>query len=178
LTLNSGLASTGINDGSLVVTGGAAVQGDMNVGGQFNVEGVEDVTLSPSGADVYIQPTVGGTVLIQPNAAGTMDNVAIGGSQAASGTFLELKSNSTTASTSTTTGALTVSGGVGIRGDVRANTGIAAENYLLYTPRSTVSTSPPAGARLGDFWINPAGPYFLQYILDGTNNIWIQIGTA
>jgi hypothetical protein len=178
LLLNSGLASTGINDGSLVVTGGAAVQGDMNVGGQFNVEGVEDVTLSPSGADVYIQPTVGGTVLIQPNAAGTMDNVAIGGSQAASGTFLELKSNSTTTSTSTTTGALTVAGGVGIRGNIRASTGVPEENYLLYTPRSTVSTSPPPGARLGDFWINPAGPYFLQYILDGTNKIWIQIGSA
>jgi hypothetical protein len=178
LTLNSGLASTGINDGSLIVAGGAAVQGDLNVGGQFNVEGVEDVTLSPNGADVYIQPTAGGTLLIQPNAAGTMDNVAIGGSQAAAGTFTTLKANSTTASTSTTTGALTVSGGVGIRGDVYAGSGNPAENYMLYTPRSTISTSPPVGARLGDFWINPTGPYFLQYILDGTNKIWIQIGSA
>jgi hypothetical protein len=178
LLLNSGIDSTGINDGSLVVTGGAAVQGDMNIGGQLNVEGNEDVTLSPNGADVYIQPTAAGTVLIQPNSAGTMDNVAIGGSQAANGTFLDLKANSTTVSTSTTTGALTVAGGVGIRGDVYSNTGIPAENYLLYTPRSTVSTTPPANPRLGDFWINPAGPYFLQYILDGTNRIWIQIGTA
>lgn len=178
LTLNSGLESTGISNGSLVVTGGAAVQGDMHVGGSFNVEGVEDVTLSPAGADVYIQPTVGGTVLIQPNAAGTMDNVAIGGSQAAAGTFLALKSNATTVSTSTTTGALTVAGGVGIQGNIHSNTGVPEENYLLYTPRSTISTSPPVGPRLGDFWINPTGPYFLQYILDGANKIWIQIGSA
>ena len=107
-----------------------------------------------------------------------MDNVAIGGSQAANGTFLTLKSNATTISTSTTTGALTVSGGVGIRGNVYANSGNPDENYMLYTPRSTISTSPPVGARLGDFWINPTGPYFLQYILDGTNKIWIQIGSA
>ena len=178
LTLNSGLASTGINDGSLVVTGGAAVQGDFNIGGALTVEGVEDVTLSPAGADVYIQPTAGGSVLIQPNAAGTMDNVAIGGSQAAAGTFTTLRANSTASSTSTTTGALIVSGGVGIRGNVYAGSGNPDENYMLYTPRSTISTSPPVGARLGDFWINPTGPYFLQYILDGTNKIWIQIGSA
>jgi hypothetical protein len=175
LTLNSGLASTGINDGSLVVTGGAAVQGDMNVGGSFTVEGVEDITLSPNGADIYIQPTAGGTVLIQPAAAGTMDNVAIGGSQAADGTFLTLRANATTVSTSTTTGALTVAGGVGIRGDVYANSGNPDENYMLYTPRSTISATPPTGARVGDFWINPTGPYFLQYVKDGANKIWVQI---
>jgi hypothetical protein len=45
----------------------------------------------------------------------------------------------------------------------------------LYTPRSTISATPPVGARVGDFWINPAGPYFLQYVLDGTNRIWVQI---
>jgi hypothetical protein len=175
LTLNSGLDSTGINNGSLIVVGGSALQGDVNIGGALNVEGVEDVTLSPAGADVYIQPTVGGTVLIQPNAAGTMDNVAIGGSQAASGTFTTLRANSTTTSTSTTTGALTVGGGVGIRGNVYANSGNPDENYMLYTPRSTISTTPPVGARVGDFWINPTGPYFLQYVLDGANKIWVQI---
>ena len=175
LTLNSGLDSTGIGSGSLIVTGGTSLQGDVNIGGALTVEGVEDITLSPAGADVYIQPTVGGTILIQPNAAGTMDNIAIGGSQAAAGTFLALKSNATTVSTSTTTGALTVSGGVGIRGDVHANSGNPDENYMLYTPRSTISATPPVGARVGDFWINPAGPYFLQYVKDGANKIWVQI---
>jgi hypothetical protein len=175
LTLNSGLDSTGIGSGSLIVTGGTSLQGDVNIGGALTVEGVEDITLSPAGADVYIQPTVGGTLLIQPNAAGTMDNVAIGGSQAAAGTFTTLRANSTTTSTSTTTGALTVSGGVGIRGDVHANSGNPDENFMLYTPRSTISATPPVGARVGDFWINPAGPYFLQYVKDGANKIWVQI---
>ena len=175
LTLNSGLDSTGIGSGSLIVTGGTSLQGDVNIGGALTVEGVEDVTLSPAGADVYIQPTVGGTLLIQPNAAGTMDNVAIGVSQAAAGTFLALKSNVTTTSTSTTTGALTVAGGAGIRGDVYANSGNPDENFMLYTPRSTISATAPVGARVGDFWINPVGPYFLQYVKDGTNKIWVQI---
>jgi hypothetical protein len=175
LTLNSGLDSTGIGSGSLIVTGGTSLQGDVNIGGALTVEGVEDITLSPAGADVYIQPTVGGTILIQPNAAGTMDNIAIGGSQAAAGTFTTLRANSTTTSTSTTTGALTVAGGVGIRGNVHANSGNPDENFMLYTPRSTISTTPPVGARVGDFWINPAGPYFLQYVKDGANKIWVQI---
>jgi hypothetical protein len=104
----------------------------------------------------------------------------IGANNSADGTFDSLSANNITAtaltqSTSTTTGALQVGGGAGIRGNVYAASGNADENYLLYTPRSTVSTTAPTDARVGDFWINPSGPYFLQYVLDGANRIWVQI---
>lgn len=180
LTLNSGLASTNYTDGSLVVTGGVGIQGDVNINGQLNATGPEDVTLSPSGADVYLQPTLGGTILIEPSSVGNIDNVIIGANNSADGTFDTLSANNgnitaLTQSTSTTTGALTIEGGVGIQGDVYAGTGNPDENFLLYTPRSNVSLTAPTNARVGDFWINPAGPYFLQYVQDGVNKVWVQI---
>lgn len=48
------------------------------------------VTLSPSNANVVIQPTGTGVVTIAPATAGTLNNVAIGGTTAAAGTFTDL----------------------------------------------------------------------------------------
>ncbi len=163
--------------GALTVVDGATIKGYLTV------NGTEDVTLTPSGADVLLTPTAGGNVeiqpngyaLINPNSLGDMDNVRIGNSTPADATFVNTEVVSTASSTSTTTGALLVTGGVGIQGDVYARTGHPAENYLLYTPVATVSTSTPTGARIGDYWINPAGPYVLLYVLDGVNKIWVQI---
>lgn len=180
LTLNSGEPSNGYTSGSLLVSGGVGIAGDVNINGQLNVTGVEDVTLSPAGADVYIQPTLGGTILIEPVATGNIDNIIIGANNPADGTFDSLSGNNLnitalTNSTSTSTGAVTVNGGVGIKGNVYAATGNPDENYLLYTPRSTVSLTSPTNPRVGDFWINPSGPYFLQYVQDGPNKVWVQI---
>lgn len=182
LTLDSNLASTNYNNGSLVVQGGAGFQGDVFVGGSFNVVGTEAVNLTPAGGDVNIQPTLGGSILIQPEtgATGNIDNMAIGENVAANGTFLsmagtDLGISSTVTSTSTTTGAVTIAGGVGIQGDIYAATGNPEENYMLYTPRSTISVTAPTDPRIGDFWINPSGPYFFQYINDDGNRIWVQI---
>jgi hypothetical protein len=172
--LNSGAISTAFNNGSLVVTGGIGLAGGLNVGG------THDVDISPTGADVLLKPGAGGTVEIRPNSQGNIDNMVIGANDAADATFVNAVSStvdiiSTASSTSTTTGVLTVAGGVGIRGDVYANSGHPDENYMLYTPRATVSTTSPSNPRIGDFWINPLGPYFLQYVLDGANKIWVQI---
>ncbi len=174
LLLNSGAISTAYSNGSLVVTGGVGIAGGLNVGGS------SDVDISPTGADVYLKPAGGGTVEIRPNNEGLIDNMRIGSLDPADATFISLESRtlnvtSTASSTSTTTGAVVISGGVGIQGQVYAVSGHPSENYLLYTPNSTVSATPPPNPRIGDFWINPAGPYFLQYVLDGTNRIWVQI---
>jgi hypothetical protein len=184
LTLNSGAASNAFNNGSLVVTGGAGIQGDVYVNGSFNVTGPELVDLSPA-ATVFIQPTLTGSVQIRPATVGNIDNMVIGANDTANGSFdsvvsTDLRVTNTTSSTSTTTGAVRISGGVGISGNVYSASGNPDENFLLYTPKSTISTSPPSTAttRIGDFWINPLGPYFLQYIQDGANRIWIQIGSA
>ncbi len=175
LTLNSGEVSTAPNNGSLIVTGGAGFSGDVNISGQLNVTGVQNVTLAPSGANVFIQPLTGGSVTIEPSTQGNIDNMVIGANNPADATFDTVNVNATTQSTSTTTGALQVDGGVGIQGNVYAATGNPDENYMLYTPRSTISATAPSGARVGDFWINPAGPYFFQYVNDAGNKIWVQI---
>lgn len=184
LTLDSGAASNAFNNGSLVVVGGAGIQGDVYINGSLNVNGSEAVDLSPS-ATVYLQPTLTGTVQIRPATVGNMDNMIIGANDTAAGSFTDVDAESlevtnTTTSTSTTTGAVLIAGGVGIRGNVYAASGNPDENFLLYTPKSTISVTVPntATTKIGDFWINPTGPYFLQYIQDGANKIWIQIGSA
>ena len=49
------------------------------------------------------------------------------------------------------------------------------ENNRLYTPRVTISTAvAPTDPRVGDFWVDPSGPYELQYVNDGGNFIWVQ----
>jgi len=80
-------------------------------------------------------------------------------------------------STSRETGSLRVIGGIGADGSVYSNEGHPDENYLLYTPRVTVSTSTPTDPRVGDFWINQNTYAYLQYIVDGANKIWLQVSS-
>jgi hypothetical protein len=177
LYLNSGEASSATTNGSLVVSGGVGISGDTYIGGQLVVKGNESADISPSGADVFIKPTLSGTVEIYPNGTGSIDNVDIGQLNPGLGSFDEVSVISTASSTSTTTGALVVSGGVGIYGDIHARTGQADENYLLYTPKVFVSAGvPPTGPRIGDFWIDSTIPAYMQYIKDGTSTFWIQVG--
>lgn len=175
LTLNSNAQSNSFSNGALIVTGGAGFSGDVNINGQLNVNGTENVDLSPA-ATVYIQPTINGTVVIRPAVEGELDNVEIGYNDPANAKFTLLEVVNTTTSTSTTTGALIVNGGTGIKGNVYANTGIPQENYLLYTPRTYVQTAPPpANPRLGDFWVDIDGPFFLQYVQSGVDKVWVQV---
>ena len=169
--------STDISSGALVVVGGVGIGENLNVGKSIKATGSGDITLSPANYNVYIQPTGAGSITIQPASAGTINSMSIGTSNAAAGRFTTGNVISTATSTSTTTGALTVVGGVGIQGDVYSRTGIADENYLLYTPRTFVSTSTPTSPRLGDTWIDPDNFAYLQYIKDGTSTFWIQVGT-
>lgn len=79
-----------------------------------------------------------------------------------------------TTATSTTTGALVVEGGIGTKDSIYSKDGSQEENYLLYTPRITISTSTPFSPRIGDFWIDPNVGVEFQYIQDGVNRFWIQ----
>jgi hypothetical protein len=87
----------------------------------------------------------------------------------------KLSVTSATVSTSTNSNqALLVSGGAAITGGIYNVNGQIDENYLLYTPRITISTSTPLNPRVGDFWIDPNYGVELQYIKDGTSTIWVQ----
>jgi len=170
--------STNPTTGALTVAGGAGIGGNLNVGQQLKAVGNGNVTLSPSNYNVYIQPTGAGSITIQPAAEGSIDNMAIGLNNAAAAKFDTVGVLATTVSTSTTTGSLIVAGGVGIGGDVYSNSGIADENYLLYTPKVFVTTSTPASPRIGDVWVDATNLAYLQYIKDGTSTFWLQVGAV
>jgi len=63
----------------------------------------------------------------------------------------------------------TVTNNLYVNGDVYSNGGSP-----LYTPRITISTLAPDGARVGDFWIDTDNGVEFQYVQDGSNFYWIQ----
>jgi hypothetical protein len=108
------------------------------------------------------------------------------------------------ASTSTQSGALIVNGGMGINQDlnvggtvytstasiqdsinmadvagIHSNTyGNPDENYLIYTPRITASTTPPGNPRVGDYYIHTTSGIEYQCIMSNGVRIWVQFGQA
>lgn len=82
-----------------------------------------------------------------------------------------------TDSTSTNSGALVVVGGLGVSGSVYSGGGgHPDENYELYVPKITVTTgTAPSNPRIGDIWIDTSTFGYLQYIRDGSSNLWIQL---
>ena len=159
LNLNSTVDAISLTSGALVVDGGASFQKNVYAGGLqetpvgnigrssgafTTLAANSTVTLNPANNNVQITPTGTGTLTIQPATEGTMNNVAIGASTAASGAFTTLSASgdttitSATASTDTTTGALVVSGGVGIGGKVSAGT--ANLNGNVFATNSTTGT--------------------------------------
>lgn len=167
------ISPAGVGDIILQTRGSGDVQISPNGGG--------NVYMSPVAGDVRMEPILGGTVHINPSIPGEINNMIIGNLPGGpeSAIFTTVRVSSTLTSTSTTTGALLVEGGVGILGDVYSNTGNPDENYMLYTPKVYVTAGiPPALPRIGDFWIDSTIPAYLQYIRDGTDTFWIQVGAV
>jgi hypothetical protein len=162
--VTGGVPTTNTATGALVVEGGIGVRDDVYIGRELTVvntatingnlianeslqvTGIGTVNLSPQAGTVLIQPTLGGTVQIEPNLTGNLDNMVIGQYVPENANFL----------------------------NVYSPNGNTLENNLLYTPQVTVSISAPSNPRVGDFWINPIYGVELQYIKDGTSTFWIQ----
>lgn len=161
--------STNLSTGALVLGGGLAVDKSVNIGRALTVTGTGTITLSPTNAQVSIQPI--GTV-------GYIDNIRIGTATARDAQFTTVNILSATASTSTTTGALTVAGGVGVLGSIYSADGIQEENYLIRIPKITVGTTPPVDPKTGDIWIETSIPAYLLRIKDGANYVWVQLLTV
>jgi len=96
-------------DGSALVATSGSFTGNVYMGG-----GTATVNINAS------------TVNINPSSSGTLNNMSIGGTTRAAGSFVALNANgqvnftSNTASSSTTTGSLVVTGGIGATGTVYA----------------------------------------------------------
>jgi len=193
LVVNSNLvvnnASASLNTGS----GALVVQGGVGVGNNLNVQN----TIITEHGDIGLGSAVGlatqysfalhvnqslGSLEFHPN---TYD-ANVGPSNAilsltndgsASTTINPLTINTTTTATSTVTGALQVVGGVGVQGSVYSQDGNPDLNYLLHTPKVTITATglPPPNPKPGDFWIDTQILAELQYVQDGANAFWIQI---
>lgn len=190
-TLNaniSGGASTSSNlvggaAGAIVYQQSAGLTGFINIGATGTV-------LTSSGTIPYWSNTVTSTQSeISPASSGTMyyaglvrttngiSEIDATADLTYNTTSTSFGFNSTATSTSTTTGAVTVAGGVGVQGNIYSADGNPQQNYLLYTPKVTVSATgiPPANANVGDFWFDTVVGGQLQYIQDGTSTFWIQL---
>jgi hypothetical protein len=149
VSFTAGTASSGTGSGTIVVTGGVGISGNINAGGiqntpigsttassgLFTTLGVSStVTLSPANTTVTISPSGTGTVAISPagaltinpSTAGTINNMSIGASTRSTGAFTSLTANAAVtltqnaASSGTTSGTLVVTGGMGVSGSIYA----------------------------------------------------------
>jgi hypothetical protein len=116
-------------------------------GGQLNANRHKFLDLSNAEPDLGF-PDASGSVLISTN-TGTR-------------TWSQTLTNITLTSA-------TVTNDLHVSGDVYSNGGSP-----LYTPRITISTLAPEGARVGDFWIDTDNGVEFQYVKDGDNFYWIQ----
>lgn len=91
-------------------------------------------------------------------------------------TPLNADSNYTYVVTTATTSSYWVSGTnvLNVPGSVYAAEGNPLENYLLYTPRVTISATAPLYPRIGDFWIDSVNGVELQYVDDAGSRFWVQ----
>ena len=71
---------------------------------------------------------------------------------------------------------LTITNTATILGSVYSTgTGNPDVDYLLYTPRTTVGSTPHANPRIGDLWIDSGNQAGYQYINDSGTEFWLQI---
>jgi hypothetical protein len=190
LHIKNGFSQVGTGTGILGGTWTESVlkvDGDVGVGGNLYVNG----DFFANGRSVLTTGTIGGSlnqgidITITDTGAGGLRFDDVSTLQSVTGrgntTTNRVLVLNTSNSTSTTTGAITVAGGVGIGKDVNIGGAVYAQvggspayNYQLYTPQVTVSTSTPASARIGDFWIDPSIGVEYQYVPNGTDTVWIQ----
>jgi len=98
VTFTQNTASTTTTSGTLVVSGGIGVTGAINTGLSSSFNGLTSTNttiLSPANATVTISPTGTGTVTIAPATVGSIDNVNVGATTAATGRFTTLTTTST-----------------------------------------------------------------------------------
>ena len=168
--------------GALVVTGGVGVGGNAYIGGDLNVGGSLVITTASiasyapktvitAGTDTEVSTSTGEISVWNIS---TLQSVSDRGST----TSNVIHISNATSSTTSTDGAFIVDGGIGVAGDIRVGGNVYSQGgQPLYTPSVTLSPTPPAEPRIGDFWYD-SNSFSYQYILDGTSTFWIQVGST
>ena len=160
-------------------------------GGGSNLSLEVATNINPANANVSLAPTGTGTVTINPATAGTMNNVAIGGTTAAAGSFTTLTTSSTvTLNGGTANGVLYLNGSkVATSGSAltfsgaNLGVGIASASQRLHIFESTAATgaflqTQEVGGQNAYFGVNTSGGSIqvaganpLQFAINGTERM-------
>jgi hypothetical protein len=155
-----GTQSTSTTTGAFVVNGGAGITGDLWVGGLLHANISGGASTASNSDSILVNPAITGTFYI-----GLTEQI---------GTYSPVDSTSTF-TFDADTGTLSVPT-VSVLGSVYSQDGNTDESNLLYSPKVTVSATPPVNPRIGDFWIDAGSGLSLQWIKDGTSTFWMQVG--
>jgi hypothetical protein len=133
--------AAGSGGGALRTSSSAAVL-QWGAGGGVNLTLDGAFNMNPANATISIAPTGTGTLTVNPATAGTINNMAIGGSTPAAGAFTTLSANST----------VSVNGSVGSNGQVLTSAGAGSP---------AVWATPAAGITIADDTSTNAVRYLL-----------------
>jgi hypothetical protein len=173
--------STSTETGALVVTGGVGIGKDLWVGG--NIYGPGAGSLGTTSTFINVNTATTATYYLGlTEAIGEPSRINSTSTLYFDGTTQQLVTptlyvTSTASSTVTNTDqAAVVNGGLYVgKGIYSPVSGQPDENYLVYTPLVTISTTTPLNPRVGDFWIDPTYGVELQFLKDGTSTFWLQL---
>jgi hypothetical protein len=166
--LSSISASTSLDNGALVVSGGAGIVGNVNIGGILNV-----LLDSSMNGNVLITSRTSSTnvrtgALVVSGGAGIVGNLNVGGfSNFASDVSFNgnVLFTSTRPSTGSTSGALVVQGGVGVGGNLNVNGNTAFQSHVVFQSDASFNQN-----------INVVNDVVVGNIVARTNNLFIKGG--
>jgi hypothetical protein len=157
-----GTQSTSTTTGALMVNGGVGITGDLWLGGTLYASISGSAATATSANSVFVNTATSGTFYI-----GLTNQISSTSSVYSTSTF---SFNADTGTLSAPT--------VDVSGSVYSQDGNTDEGNLLYSPKVTVSATPPANPRIGEFWIDSSSGLSLQRIQDGTTAFWMQVGAV
>ena len=159
---------------------------DWGAGGSSNLSLLVATNINPANANVSIAPTGTGTLTINPATAGTINNVVIGGSTAAAGTFTALTATGTTTLATGLSGLLKAASGV--VSAATAGTDYVAVGGALGTPSSgtlTNATGLPIGTGVSGlgtgvatFLATPSSANLISAVTDETGTGALVFATS
>ena len=200
--ISGGTETTSTNSGALVVQGGIGVWGNIKVAGsadvtkslyvaqtatfvsdltvqgnifatgELNVTGQSGVNLNPQAASVTIQPTLGGTISIQPSATGYMNDMVIGEYNPQNAYFLNAHANNfiglATTATNLDNGSL---------GSIPYQTGSGRTSFIEIGSAGTILTSNGTTATWENAVNNSDNVYISEAPTDSIFHVILSTGT-